>query len=464
MKPTTAAPHSAAAAPAAPVARGKVDILVCIVIASLPPFWLSAFRFPGGGGVEFGQLTSLLLLAATAYNVVAWPKLLDTVRRDWFLAYILLYGTLFTAGLMHGEPQTLSFVFGRVFWATIMLCLVARQPSARTIYWAAVYAVLCFFLCFLYSSNQAGLSVIDLYTEVFINGNTYFGRNHYLKELVQYYADPFAPIGSREDSVNIFSYLPVMFTFLLLLTRNAVERFRGKAMLDNLLVIFAASFSIIALSRTALLILLACILVSLIISSLKSGSAGGILGLLGFGIVMLLALGTDSSIFEGLRDRFFNDDASIDARVGLIDYANDIISQNPFTGNGSTNSETDQRSFHNLYLGAWAAAGVGGLVAALFYLTVFILNWLRAVTIARLPRRQINGWSINWLHALILPPILMSFVSGGLGLVGGFALITIGIGFLAIDQVTAAIKAQQVDATDDEAAQSGQAPVEHSAS
>lgn len=150
MKPTTAAPHSAAAAPAAPVARGKVDILVCIVIASLPPFWLSAFRFPGGGGVEFGQLTSLLLLAATAYNVVAWPKLLDTVRRDWFLAYILLYGTLFTAGLMHGEPQTLSFVFGRVFWATIMLCLVARQPSARTFYWAAVYAVLCFFLCFLY--------------------------------------------------------------------------------------------------------------------------------------------------------------------------------------------------------------------------------------------------------------------------------------------------------------------------
>ncbi|MEN8723784.1 MAG: O-antigen ligase family protein [Alphaproteobacteria bacterium] len=464
MESTTAAPNSAAAT-AAPVARGKVDILVCIVIASLPPFWLPAFRFPGGGGVEFGHLTSLLLLAATAYNVVAWPKLLEVVRRDWFLAYILLYGILATAGLMHGEPQTLSFVFGRVFWATIMLCLIARQPSARTIYWAVVYAVLCFFLCFLYSSNQAGLSIIDLYTEVFFNGNTYFGRYQYLKDLIHHYADPFAPIGRREDSVNIFSYVSILFTFLLLLTRNAVERFRGKTILDNLLVIFATSFSIIALSRTAILILLACILVSLVIISLKSGSAGGFLGLFGLGIVMLLALGTDSSISEGLRDRFFNDDASIDARVSLNDYANDIISQNPFTGNGSINSETDQLSFHNLYLGAWAAAGVGGLVAALFYLTVFILNWLRAVTIARLPRREINGWSINWLHALMLPPILMSFVSGGLGLVGGFALITIGIGFLAIDQVTATIKAQQVDATDDEAApQTCQAPVEHSAS
>ncbi len=431
--------------------QNKVDILVCIVVASLTPFWLSVARFPGGGAIEFGHVASFLLVAVTAANLSAWPRLFNTLKRDWFLAYVFLFTVFLLTGLLHSEFETMSFAFGRIYWVFIMLCLVARQPSARTIYWSSIFAVLTFLICFLYSSNQAGLSVTTLYQEVFLNGNTYYGRNYYLKTLVQHYADPFAPVGTREDSVNIFSHLPVLFTLLLLITRHAVSPFRGKTLLDNLLTLFAVSFCFIALSRTAILILAACVLVSFALSSLKSGSFTGILGLLALGIFLLLVLGTDTSMFEGLRARFFDDNRSLDIRSELTTYTYKVISENPFSGGGRISTELDQRTFHNLYLGAWAASGIIGLIAALAYLTIFSLNWMRALRMALVSRATVNGWSVNWLHSLIVPPILMSFVSGGMGLTGGFSLLAIGLGFQAIDQVRDALKstAEQADASSD---------------
>ncbi len=228
-------------------------------------------------------------------------------------------------------------------------------------------------------------------------------------------------------------------------TRPAAPRFTGKAFLDWILLFLSLSVSIIALSCTAVILLFTCILVSFFLRSIKSNSVVGILGLIFIGIGLLLFMGLDSGALEGFRGRFFDDANSIDIRVNLANFAYNLIVEHPFVGSGVIGDEYGQLLFHNLFLGAWAAAGIFGLIAALLYFIILSVMWLRALNIARLQPNIYAGWSVDWLHALILPALLKAFVAGSLGLVGGFAFLCIGIGLYANDQISETLRSKDAD-------------------
>lgn len=425
--------------------KQKIDIVVCIFLPMTVLFWLSIGKFPSGADFEFGHLAGLMLLGLTAANIVGWPRLLEAMANGWLIGFAVVCIVLILAGIMHGVSTPINFAMTRMVWWVIVICLLARRPNAQTIYWASVLTTSAFILAFLYSSNQAGLSIIQLYTEIFFKGNVYFGRDYYLPELARFYSDPMDPIGDRGESRNVFAYVTMMMTLLLLSTRHAVAQFRGKQVLDTVLIAIAASFCMVALTRSVMGIMFVAVTVTFLIASLRSGSLLGILGLLGISIFALMIVGIDAGPFEGIRDRLFQDQNSLDERSNMAEYAINQIAKNPILGSGIITRELDYAIIHNLYLVGWSAAGIFGLVAVLFYIGMSLYFWARGIATALGPDTVVNGWTTGWLHGFMLPSILNSFASSGLAL--GFNLLAVGIGLYAIDQTAKALKAKQAPNT-----------------
>lgn len=384
-----------------------------LTLSLLPIQWISLFTI-GSKRIKTAHLALLLLGALFVLSRRQRKNALILAVRSWpfwcSVSAYLLWTAMATASV-RGTINIEDFLRQGVYFA-IWLMLASRvmllgDRLYPTLYYTGLAALLTFFLALAISALKAGISLSDSAHSLLLGDLNSFAL-HFILPLMNSFGD-----GDLELSLSIKNAIAGMLlanlmVFLAGNSKLATGRQRGIGLLVTTcyLIIIPLTLSRSAIAVLALMFLLfgcrflltkgplfavasACLLLLAIAASLPVGG---------------------NTLLDVFTSIFIEHQSSYASRLQQYAVASTLITDHPWVGQGA-GLRVGPSLIHNLFLAAWAQAGIVALFLASSLYVSTLLAWLQWLPRGLKVPGRAGSFSL-WISALPVLPLFRVWISG----------------------------------------------------
>ena len=402
---------SAAAAP--PILR--LGAVLCL--SAVPLTWIPLISV-GGFDLKLPYVAAILLGLVLCLHPARFALGLGRVLPLMALAllpyafYLLVLAAHVSGGETYGiVPRQVLFLLCGL---TVATAIAAMGPDQRAVRLGALAAILGFVAVTEVFARRVGLSWFEAVTHFLRSGDFGFIFYNFLREI-------FIVAAPRADQVVASEKnLIAVGLFTMLLLYRAAHARRGPDWAGGAMTLGVLGILVLLNTRSVLLMAAVALPLAAWLGAMRSGVANlhdflfkTLLAVAAMA-VLLLILTRDSAAVAQIGDRFSFDDASSGSRVAQYSWAIAQINADPLTGRGL--QPYGDQLVHNLFLGAWLHAGLGGFLLVSAAFTALVAFW--AVFCLRVIA-QPGAWVLpvrpEWVAVLPLLPMFRVWIAGDAG-------------------------------------------------
>ena len=410
-----------------------IDIPIVFALSLLPIVWLR-LGHAGPFSIELFHLGGIVLILCTFLAVSRVGSIVEVIKHNrlwliFFAFYLMIY---FLAMLWHGTPRGINPLVRQFFFLIVAICFASRIQYYKfvpsTLYVAAVIGLFGFLLMFWMSAQRVNLSLAAEAMNVVTTGNV----DRFLYRFIRPTLNAFSASKALEFGASkrneISAALLVIWLFIKIGGSWMVKSWWMRGF-DICLSVICLGLILIFMTRSVILSMIV-VLAGVGIHRLLSRRATwrSVLVAMVAGLVVSLVLIKGEAITDLLFQRFVEDTQSYKFRLSVYNFAIEQIEAGLWFGSGFLPQKSGIR-VHNIFLAAWAQAGIFAFWCALSFWLLLSVRALRVMFSRAATQSQ---WRLpvgpEWVAALMVMPlfrVLLSGDSGNLNLpewisIGGF--------------------------------------------
>ena len=411
----------------------RVDGLIALSIAFTPVQWGTLLNV-GGFSLELFHISALVLIVATVVRLRSYTGIgaMFGLNASW-LGPIIVYLVLIAISLGYsrysgGEASLARQIFFMTLGLLVAVRLAMLRDARRTLYVGGALSLIVYFLAVGVSAAHIGLSPFGAIANFLTTGD--------FNELTYRFFRPAFnafQVGDVEFHAslrnNIASGLVVCFLCFSIGARSSSAS-PGKTLLD-LFIGFLFLFSIgIILSRSVIAsVALSLLVVYAVRVCAERKFTSVVLGsLAALALVVGIAV-SDSPLAIAIYERFFVDTQSYQSRWKDYGVAIEVIERNILFGDGYYRIRPDGSfAAHNLFISAWAQAGLFAFIFSAWFWLAFMAMWGRLIVLSIFDRAfwQLD-LPVDWVMALPMMGMFRLWSSGDGGNLNFSAWLSVGI-------------------------------------